>query len=52
MQVVGCFFVKQNGGNLELNHSDGGADKLAVTELWLQANNALLTEADKKDAVL
>lgn len=50
MQIVGCFFG--NSGNLELNHSDGGAGKFAVAELWLEANNAFLVEADKKGAVL
>lgn len=50
MQVIGCFFV--NSGDLELNHSDVGAGKVAVAELWLEANNAFLIEACKKDAVL
>lgn len=50
MQIVGCFFV--NSGNLELNHPDVGAGTFAVTELWLEASNAFLIEADKKDAVL
>lgn len=50
MQVIGCFFV--NGGNLELNHSDVGAGRVAVAELWLQANSAFLIEAYKKDGVL
>lgn len=41
-----------NSSNLELNHSDVGAGKFAVAELWLVPNNAFLIEADKKDAIL
>lgn len=41
-----------NGGNLEPNHSDVGAGRFAMAELWLETNNAFLIEGDKKDAVL